>query len=59
MVKYIPDQVCAYVLPQTDVLDHNLFAKRIMNSLAHFTCENVEKKYIKINKAKYFLLPGK
>lgn len=43
MVKYFPDQACAYVLSQTDVLDHNLFAKYIINSLARFTCENMNK----------------
>lgn len=43
MVKYFPDQARAYVLSQTDVLDHNLFAKYIINSLAHFTQENKNK----------------
>lgn len=44
MVKYFPDQVCAYVLSQTNVLDYNLFAKYIMNYLAYFTYENMKKK---------------
>jgi len=43
MVKYFPGQACAYVLSQTDVLDHKLFAKYIINSLAHFTHENMNK----------------
>lgn len=43
MVKYFPSQACAYVLSETDILDHNLFAKYIINSLAHFAHDYMNK----------------